>query len=337
MNNLTIDGRKSLITVECNNNYELVISKESDKTYTLTTIQGGMTSKAYTLASGLSKDDAQKIAQDFINKQVTIEQKASDRQEKKDTKKAPNKVKVNLTIDAKTLEYVEGIKAKAKVQNNIVMLSNTKKLGVKSWSLQALNTCPASIDDKGRLVDACSGCYATYGNYRFNNVKAVREYNKQVWQNEDFVNDFVAKLDTERYFRWFDSGDMYSLSLAKKIYEIMLNTPHVKHWLPTRMYKFKKFEGILKNMQALPNVTIRLSSDDITGEKVNSDLIKTNSTILPIELSEGYKGFICPAYKQAGECLTCKACYNKEVETVAYIAHGVVMKSKIKKLDLVNI
>lgn len=334
MSNLKIDGRKTLITINCNNSYELVISKESDKTYTIVTIQNGMTSKAYTLASGLSKDDAQKIAQDFINKQVKIEQKKDN---KTMAKKAPNKAKVNVTIDLKTLERVEGIKAKAKAQNNIVMLSDTSKLGVKSWSLQALNTCPASIDDQGNLVDACSGCYATGGNYRFSNVKAVREYNRQVWQNEDFVNDFVTKLDNERYFRWFDSGDLYSLSLAKKIYEIMLNTPHVKHWLPTRMYKFKKFEGILKNMQALPNVVIRLSSDDITGKKVNSDLIKTNSTILPSELIEGYNGFICPAYDQDGKCLTCKACYDKDVKTVAYIAHGVSMKSKIKKLDLVNI
>lgn len=321
MNNLTIDGRKKHTTFTNKDGYELHITKAGKGLYNTTCFN-----KSGYNVTLVSKDKALQVAQNFMN-DVT----------KKVTTKATNKVKVNVTIEAKTLEYVEGIKAKAKAQNNIVMLSNTKKLGVKSWSLQALNTCPASVDDKGNLVDACSGCYATYGNYRFNNVKATREYNKQVWQDENFVSDFVEKLDTERYFRWFDSGDMYSLSLAKKIYQIMLNTPHVKHWLPTRMYKFKKFEGILNNMQSLPNVVVRLSSDAITGEKVNSDLIKTNSTILPSELIEGYAGFICPAYKQAGKCLTCKACYNKEVETVAYIAHGVVMKSKIKKLDLVNI
>lgn len=321
MNNLTIDGRKKHTTFTNKDGYELHITKAGKGLYNTTCFN-----KSGYNVTLVSKDQALQVAQNFMN-DVT----------KKDTKKVTNKAKVNVTIDPKTLERVEGIKVKAKDQGNIVMLSDTSKLGVKSWSLQALNTCPASIDDKGYLVDACSGCYATGGNYRFSNVKAVREYNKQVWQNEDFVNDFVTKLDNERYFRWFDSGDLYSLSLAKKIYEIMLNTPHVKHWLPTRMYKFKKFEGILKNMQSLPNVVIRLSSDDITGKKVNSDLIKTNSTILPSELIEGYNGFICPAYDQDGKCLTCKACYDKDVKTVAYIAHGVSMKSKIKKLDLVNI
>lgn len=48
-------------------------------------------------------------------------------------------------------------------------ISNTSKLGVRSWSLQALETCPGAIEN-GELVDACKGCYATTGNYRFENV-----------------------------------------------------------------------------------------------------------------------------------------------------------------------
>jgi hypothetical protein len=54
-----------------------------------------------------------------------------------------------------------------------IKLSQTTKLGCRSWSLEALKTCPASIDFiTGELVDACKGCYATGGNYRFANVKA---------------------------------------------------------------------------------------------------------------------------------------------------------------------
>ena len=339
MTNFKIDGRKTFILVNCANDYELIISKDIGKTYTLSTIQNGKTSKAYTLAIGIDKDTAQKVAQNFINNQVLIEQKKDNRMSvKKVTKKdTVKRQKNNIVIDDKTLERVEGIKQKAIDNNNIVMLSNTAKLGVKSWSLQAYNTCPASIDKNGLLVDACSGCYASFGNYRFSTVKAVREYNRITWNNDNFVNDFIKQLDTERYFRWFDSGDLYSLGLAKKIYEIMLNTPHVKHWLPTRMHKFIKFQGILKDMQSLPNVVIRLSSDDIDGSLVKSDLIDTNSTILPSELIEGYNGFICPAYNQGGKCNDCKECYNKDTKTVAYIAHGVKMKSNLKKLNIVNI
>ena len=45
-------------------------------------------------------------------------------------------------------------------------ISVTSKLdGIRSWSLQALETCPGSIAAPGELVDACKGCYATSGNY----------------------------------------------------------------------------------------------------------------------------------------------------------------------------
>lgn len=54
----------------------------------------------------------------------------------------------------------------------MLKLSKTSKLdGIKSWSLEALVTCPASVKAGGELVDACKGCYATTGNYRFPNVK----------------------------------------------------------------------------------------------------------------------------------------------------------------------
>jgi hypothetical protein len=65
----------------------------------------------------------------------------------------------------------------------MLKLSITSKLnGIRSWSLQALDTCPGSVSDNGKLVDACDGCYATQGNYRYPNVKAPREHNKQDWQ-----------------------------------------------------------------------------------------------------------------------------------------------------------
>lgn len=213
-----------------------------------------------------------------------------------------------------------------------VKLSNTSKLGVKSWSLQALNTCPASIGADGELVDACKGCYATSGNYRFANVKAPREFNRQAWENDNFVNDFVKALKKERFFRWFDSGDMYNIKLAEKMLEIMQATPHVNHWLPTRMHKFKKFHSIIEKMAALPNVAVRLSSDSITGELVESKISDLNSTIIPEYEIDSYNGFICQAFYQDGKCLDCTACYSKDIKTVAYVGHGLTMKKKQKNL-----
>jgi hypothetical protein len=212
----------------------------------------------------------------------------------------------------------------------MIKLSKTSKLdGILSWSLQAIDTCPGSADGKGGLVDACQGCYATTGNYNFPNVKAPRISNREDWQRDNWVSDMVKGLDSSRYFRWFDSGDMYSIDLANKILEVMTNTPWVKHWLPTRMHKFPKFANVLAKMQDLPNVVVRFSSDSVDGSIIPG---VTTSTIFSNELPVGATE--CQAYQHEGKCNGCRACYNKDVPVIAYKAHGVKMAKVIKILSI---
>lgn len=213
----------------------------------------------------------------------------------------------------------------------MIKLSKTSKLdGIMSWSLEALDTCQGSRDlITGELVPACQGCYATTGNYRFSNVKAPRQFNKEDWKRVDWVDDMVKSLDSSRYFRWFDSGDMYDLRLAEKIYEVMKLTPWVKHWLPTRMYKFTKYDTVINAMMQLDNVVVRLSSDSVTGEIISGD---TTSTIFSDTLPTG--AFECKAYENSGKCNGCRACYSKDVQVVAYKAHGVKMAKVIKILSV---
>jgi hypothetical protein len=210
----------------------------------------------------------------------------------------------------------------------MIKLSKTSKLdGILSWSLQAIDTCPGSSDGKGGLVDACKGCYATTGNYRFANVKAPRLFNREDWQRDDWVDEMVQALDSSRYFRWFDSGDMYSLDLAHKITEVILRTKHCKHWLPTRMHKFDKFKPIIEALNKLDNVVVRLSSDSVTGgviEGLNTSTIFSDT--LPDNATE------CQAYQHDGKCNGCRACYDKTVSVIGYKAHGIKMAKVIKIL-----
>jgi hypothetical protein len=212
----------------------------------------------------------------------------------------------------------------------MIKLSKTSKLdGIMSWSLQAIDTCPGSSDGKGGLVEACQGCYATTGNYRFANVKKPREFNREDWKRDSWVSDMVIALDSSRYFRWFDSGDMYDLSLANKILAVMKATPWVKHWMPTRMHKFIKFQHTIDAMQELPNVVVRFSSDSVTGETVPG---QNTSTIFSDTLPEGATE--CKAYQHEGKCNGCRACYDKTVSVIAYKAHGVKMAKVIKILQV---
>lgn len=212
-----------------------------------------------------------------------------------------------------------------------IKLSKTSKLdGIMSWSLQALDTCPASRDANGELVPACRGCYATSGNYRFANVKAPREFNREDWKREGWVNDMVCALDSSRYFRWFDSGDMYALELANKIADVMAATPWVKHWLPTRMHKFAKFAPVIERMEAMPNVVVRRSSDSVTGEIVQGP---TSSTIISNASQLPAGATLCRAYENAGTCNGCRACYDKAASVIAYMAHGAKMAKVIRIME----
>ena len=210
-----------------------------------------------------------------------------------------------------------------------VKLSKTGKLdGVKSWSLQAVKTCPGSIDTAtGGLVPACQGCYAIGGNYLFPNVVAPREFNQQDWKRDAWVSDMIDALRNDRYFRWFDSGDMYDVRLAQKMLQVMTLTPDVKHWLPTRMHKFAKFAPVIAAMQALPNVMVRASSDSVTGDYTPG---VHGSTIVPsLDAPDGVT--VCHAATNEGKCGPCRACYSKDVAVIGYVAHGQKMAGVVKR------
>lgn len=212
-----------------------------------------------------------------------------------------------------------------------VKLSKTSKLdGILSWSLQAIETCPASIkeviDGVPVLVDACKGCYATTGFYQFSPAKAIRAYNKEDWKRAEWVDEMVQALDSSRYFRWFDSGDMYDIRLAEKIYHIMLKASFCTFWLPTRMHKFAKFKNIIDKMNALPNCVVRFSSDSINGGTVAGEY---TSTIVE-SIDDAGTAVACRAYENAGKCNGCRACWNKAVPVIAYVAHGKKMHKVIK-------
>ena len=212
----------------------------------------------------------------------------------------------------------------------MIKISITSKLdGIRSWSLQAIDTCPGSIASPGVLVDACKGCYATTGNYHYPNVKAPRISNREDWQRLEWCDDMVAALDSDRYFRWFDSGDVYTLALAEKMLEVMIRTPWCKHWLPTRMHKFPKFRMVFDQMRALENVSVRFSSDSVIGEYIDG---LHNSVIGPdastFQARAGVS--LCRAYEHDGKCSGCRACWDKSVDLIAYPAHGAKMAKVIR-------
>ena len=105
-----------------------------------------------------------------------------------------------------------------------------------SFSLDARDCITGS---KLRLIEGstCSKCYALRNNYNYPSVIKNRKNNLKHLESEYFVYVMTYQLQHMKYFRWFDSGDIPNIEALKKIVEIAKNTPHCKHWLPTREIK----------------------------------------------------------------------------------------------------
>lgn len=192
------------------------------------------------------------------------------------------------------------------------------KMPCRSWDLQAGDTCPGSFNSDGSLVAACEKCYAKKGAFIFSNVRKTRVNNKLAWQNKEWVNQMVAELDNDRYFRFCASGDLYHIDLWFKVYEIAIRSSHCKFWIPTRMYKFRKFRQIIDKLNALDNVVVRFSSDSITGQIIEGD---QTSTIIPTLDDLTTNMILCSSYANGGKCLNCRNCWNKGNKVIAYLLH----------------
>lgn len=207
-------------------------------------------------------------------------------------------------------------------------ISNTSKMGknVYSWSLPAGGQyCPGSKNQDGSYVEACYKCYARKNFYLMPSAKNARLNNVYAWQKDEWVPEMVSFLTKKRkvqikYFRFFDSGDCYSLRLAEKIFQLVSDkrVKDIHFWIPTRMYKFNKFRAVFEKMNLLPNVVVRFSSNSITGQLIDG---LCTSTILSNHENNNPNIFVCPSSKQKGKCVDCKECWNKNRKNVAYILH----------------
>jgi hypothetical protein len=93
------------------------------------------------------------------------------------------------------------------------------------------------------------------------------------------------------------------------------------------MHKFAKFQEVIAEMEALPNVVVRKSSDSVTGETIDGT---TTSTIIPTIEDATDAMTVCEAYSRDGKCGDCRKCWDKSVRVVAYPAHGKSMLKLIK-------
>ena len=194
----------------------------------------------------------------------------------------------------------------------IVSLSKPEKMPGFAYGLPAWE-CKTG----GKLVkvpgSVCFGCYAMKGNYtRFPEIKKSQYKRLDSLKHPLWVEAMASMINSDRVkkrgvFRWHDAGDVQDLDHLNKIFEVCKLTPDVKHWMPTR-------EAWIKDhLSRCPdNLIIRLSMTMIDQPAAGS--WPNTSTVVTT-------GAKCPAPKQGGQCLDCRACWDKDIKNISYGKH----------------
>ena len=206
------------------------------------------------------------------------------------------------------------------LEKEIGTLSNPKKMPAYAWGISAKQCKVGSklAKIKGTI---CNKCYALKGHYTFPVVVDAHKMRLDAVKRPEWV-DYMAELLTLKYkrldksrlyHRWFDSGDIQSYAHLMKIFEVCELTPHIKYWLATREYKIVdqiKEEDVPKNL-CLRVSAIKVDSPPPKFWKWTSGVHKDKPAI----------GRECPAYKQDGECGSCRSCWSRSVKQVSYKEH----------------
>ena len=157
----------------------------------------------------------------------------------------------------------------------------------------------------------CFDCYALKGCYVFKVVQNAQYYRLKAIKDRRWVQAMALQINNKRSkeFRWHDSGDIQDLKHLAKIFKVCKLTPEIKHWLPTREAWVKKF------IPAAPaNLNIRFSMPMIDQEAAGG--WDNTSTVVTDKTKAN-----CPAPQQGNECKSCRACWDKSIKNIAYLAH----------------
>lgn len=215
-------------------------------------------------------------------------------------------------------------------------LTSTSKMPCKSYSIPS-SMCITG----GKLRDVkgsvCEHCY-TYRYRRFANVIEKQEERIATLIQPRWVEAmaYLIRSESNRYFRWHDSGDLQGVWHLKKIVEVVEKTPEVNHWLPTLEVEMIK-QYLMRGHKIPINLCIRISSPKIRniisyihplGNKLK-DMGCTGSAVLKMSkeqkenahLDHLDKANICQAFKNEGKCGNCRKCWDNNEGLIHYVYH----------------
>lgn len=200
-------------------------------------------------------------------------------------------------------------------------LSSPGKMPEPGYGLSAFD-CQTGA--RLRLVpgSTCADCYACKDKYVWPGAKAAHarrlatvaaaladDRARKLW-----VRAMATLLRDVPHFRWHDSGDLQSTEHFELIVDVCRATPGTQHWLPTREPRYVK-----RSRRRVPrNLTVRVSAPMVDGPAPGG-FPCTSTVHARLEPAPG--SHVCPAPQQGGKCADCRACWDRRVRNVSYLAH----------------
>jgi len=222
----------------------------------------------------------------------------------------------------------------------VALLTYTSTMSCWSFSLPAgkHGACPfmdASGEDK-----ICAGCYAQINRYNMPNVLEAQHVrfnwlrlrlNNQEGRAEIIrtFNEALRAHVTNGYFRFFDSGDIFSEGMALVCHAVCRDNPDIKFWFPTRVYDRsnkkvpKDWWAWMRLLATLPNVTVRPSALSYNEKPPVVDFYSAGTTVLTGDTRISGVA-VCAKSENGGSCESnnCRTCWDEKDFEVGYLIHG---------------
>ena len=220
------------------------------------------------------------------------------------------------------------------------LLTNTTAMAVPSWSLPAGFSCPGATKDK---ESPCAHCYASQGMYLLDTTARAqwirfqwtRDCLKTAEGRQTWISTMAEAIRATgtKYFRWHDSGDLFSPAYVKAVAEVCPLTPSVCHWLATQSFNVPTLDGAIReHLLPLPNVVVRpsVARMDAFPPRRRSIGYAAGATVYTAKGNAHKSVRLCPKSTLGGSCASndCRLCWNAPTVPVGYLVHGIGGKGR---------
>ena len=220
------------------------------------------------------------------------------------------------------------------------LLTHTSAMNCPSFSLPAGYSCPGASRDPD---SPCAHCYACQGMYLLDTTaraqwiryRWTRDCLKSAAGREEWIETLAREISETgcEYFRWHDSGDLFSAAYVRMVAEVCRLTIHIRHWLPTQSFRVPGIDRAIRdNLVPLDNVIIRPSTARLNAypPRLRSRGYAAGATVYASP-NNGHRSVrMCPKSTLGGSCESngCRLCWDAPRSAVGFLVHGIGGKGR---------